>query len=127
MVQREVDAIEEAEMHDPALPNRRLMRIHLVLLALFSSTVSLKAAPTSFPEHNFSMELPAGWTDISPRPEQTLIAAHSADNSERILVSALKLRGRDRESGASEMRAGVKKGFSEQGLRIEPDREVTLN
>src|SRR4051812_18186325 len=78
-------------------------------------------AVSQFPEHNFSIEIPKGWVNMSPRPPQALVASQNADNTQRLLVFAIKLPANERTTGASDMRAGAKKSISEQGARIDPE------
>ena len=103
------------------------MRIPLILAALLLGTSFLQAGTLQFPEHNFSIELPAGWTDIKPLPPQTLIASQSADNSRRILVSAVQLPDRERETGAADIRAGAKHSLGDMGWTFDPERPLSIN
>ena len=103
------------------------MRIRLILAALLFCTPLLRAGTLQYPEHNFSIALPAGWTDIKPPPPQMVIASQSADNSRRILVTAVKLPDRERETGAADIRAGARHSLGEMGWKFDPEHQVSIN
>ena len=98
----------------------------LIIIAVLGFYSNLRAAALQFPEHNFSVELPAQWIDITPRPPQTIVAAQSTDNSRRIVVVAVKIL-KAHETAAADFRAGVKDSISNQGWKIEPEQQVTIN
>jgi len=103
------------------------MKSHLIALSLLVSTSLLRAEPLRFPDHNFSIEVPTGWTEISPRTPQALVALQSLDNSKRILAFAVKLPPNERATGATDIRAGAKKSMSDQGWRIDPEQQLTIS
>jgi hypothetical protein len=89
--------------------------------------LSAFGAPTQFTQHNFSMELPAGWTEMRPRPPLAVVALQSPDNSQRLLAFTVKLPPNERASGATDVRAGAKKSMSDNGWRIDPEQQLTIN
>jgi hypothetical protein len=103
------------------------MNLLLPALALLVSTAFLRAEPIRFPEHNFSIDVPTGWNEITPRPPQALVALQNPDNSKRIMAFAVKLPPNERTTGATDLRAGAKKSMSEKGWRIDPEQQLTIN
>jgi hypothetical protein len=103
------------------------MAKRLTIVAFIACVSYVGAAPLQFPEHNFSIELPAAWVDITPKPPEVLIASQSPDNARRMLIFAIKMPDNERGTAAADFRAGVKDSMIKQGWRIEPERQLTIN
>jgi hypothetical protein len=103
------------------------MKNPLPALALLVSAAFLRAEPIRFPEHNFSIDVPTGWTEITPRPPQALVALQNPDNSKRMMAFAVKLPPNERTTGATDLRAGAKKSMSDKGWRIDPEQQLTVS
>jgi len=103
------------------------MKLHCTVLALLVSTSLVRAEVISFPEHNFSIDVPAGWTQITPRPPQALAALQNPENTSRILAFATKLPSNERATGAADVRAGAKESLSGLGFKIGPEQQLTIS
>lgn len=102
------------------------MRKNLLFTTFLLLSLTASAAPLSFPDHNFSIEVPTTWTPINPMPPQVLAAFRSADNSKKLLVFATKIQNKERSIAASDFRDGVKKGMTDQGWQVDPEQQLTI-
>ncbi len=102
------------------------MKKTLFLPALMMLSVAVSAAPVSFPEHNFSIETPAGWTAINDIPKPMLAAYQNADGSKKMLLLVQKLAGAQRALTNSQFLDGMKKGMARQGMVLDSEQPGTI-
>jgi hypothetical protein len=96
----------------------------LPILLLFSAHAL--AAPLKFVEHNFSVEIPPGWSAITPQPPESLLAVQSPGSAVKFLVFATKTSTRQHPDAAREVREGAKQQMTKGGYKIDPDQEMTI-
>ncbi len=98
----------------------------LIFLILLGGSLQTSAAPIRFPDHNFSVEIPAGWMPIRPLPPEALAAVQSPDASKKLLVFATKYRAKESSSDAHNALEGARETLGKQGWKIDPERPLTL-
>jgi hypothetical protein len=98
----------------------------LLIIAGFLCVYRLDAAPQKFPEHNFVIEVPESWTDITPKPPLVVVAIQSADQRRRLLVFGVAVPEKERAKFATDFRAGIKSSLEEQRCQIDPEQQITI-
>lgn len=98
------------------------MTLRLALSAFFAFTGCLGATQLTFPEHNFSIDVPKDWTDMVPLPPLALLAKQNSDQSRRTVIFARKFPSHERDTVAADTRAGVKEAFSAKGYSIDAEK-----
>jgi len=96
------------------------MKLHfltlLAALALAGSPL-FAAATRSFPENNVAIDLPDWWEQVSPPPEEALVAIRAPKKSQSLLVLATR-RPPHETDDAGETFAALKKSVKAQGYEI---------
>jgi hypothetical protein len=101
------------------------LRIPVALVVLLLSVLSARAETREFPELNFSIDIPSSWTPVTPMPPQA-VGIWQGPDGKRLMVSAGKVEQGDKTHPVTEMRAGLKKGLTDNGWKLEEDQESTL-
>lgn len=99
---------------------------HLLLSFLLATTALLSAEPLQFPDKNFTLEVPAGWENINPPDPKIVAALRSQTGGKLVLVLSAKLPERERVTGASSVRAGMKSSFEKSGMTIDSESTATV-
>lgn len=102
------------------------MKHNILRLIALAALPYTSASAVDYPEHNFSIALPAGWTAINPPPQQVLFAVRSPDQSKILTATAATIPERDRDRALRDSRAGVNQSFLDQGMRVEPAQTMTI-
>ncbi|HEY3901437.1 MAG TPA: hypothetical protein VGM54_22700 [Chthoniobacter sp.] len=102
------------------------MRSVFLLSILLLFTVHAVAAPMKFADHNFSMEMPPGWSTLTPQPADTLLAMQSPGRAQKLLVYAMTRPARNHPDAARELGENAKKGMTKAGYQIGPDQSTTI-
>jgi len=102
------------------------MIVRQVCLILLFSAANVVAALRTFPEHNFSVELPAEWTDVTPGRPEAVLASHSPDSERAFVVIGVKL-PKERGTAAADVRTGARDRMSHEGWVLDPDQSMTIN
>jgi hypothetical protein len=99
----------------PHNPSKPFLCLLLTLLAL---APELTAAPITFPDHKFSIELPAAWTQVTPTPAGALTVAKNASGSTQVILIPRNLI----PLGFNGQRAELKKSLVKKGIILQPDQ-----
>jgi hypothetical protein len=100
---------------------------HIALLTAFLLlSVYALAGPMNFVEHNFSVEMPSGWSTISPAPRDALLAVQSPGKTQKFLVFASKTQSLVHPDAGREVRNDTKDKMTKIGYKMDPDQDITL-
>ncbi len=106
------------------------MKSRLLFLAVCAFALRLSGAPLSFPEQNFSIEVPPDWASMGPLPDtpgaKLLVASQSADKNKKVLLFTTDYAKPDIAAYATEVRRGIKRPWTAGGWTIDAERETTL-
>jgi len=86
---------------------------------------SASAETLSFPDHNFALEIPAGWTR-SDAPAPALAAARNADGQKVFVIIATQVPARERDSAVQSMSSAAKKASQAKGWKIAAEHRVVV-
>lgn len=98
--------------------------VFAIALALCSSSF---AKLTSFPEHNFSMEVPDGWKATNPSPANTVAFFKTADETKGLVLMATIFPADKLATASLEMIDGAKKAAVDKGIQIEGERDMSID
>ncbi len=98
----------------------------LCLIAWMLLAVAAPAAPISFPNHNFSVEFPEGWSAITPVPKPMLAAYQNADGTKKMVLLVQPLVGAQRALTNAEFMKGLKDGMARQGMALDSEKLGTI-
>ncbi len=107
-------------------PPQHAMRSLFLLSIFLLLSVHAVAAQMKFVEHNFSVEMPAGWSALNPQPADTLLAIQSPNRTQKLLVYATTMSAKSHPDAARELGENAKKGMTKAGYQIGPDQSVTV-
>jgi hypothetical protein len=102
------------------------MRHLALLLALLFLSAQVQAGPMNFVSHNFSVEMPPGWSAINPAPPDSLLAVQSPGKTQKFLVFATKTQSLVHPDAGREVRNDTKDKMTKAGYKIDPDQDTTL-
>ena len=102
------------------------MRSVSLLSILLLFTVHALAAPMRFTDYNFSMEMPAGWSALSPQPADTILAMQGPGRAQKLLVYVTTMPARSHPDAARELDDNARKGMTKAGYQIGPDQNTTI-
>jgi hypothetical protein len=98
----------------------------LFLVALLFLPMVVSAAPVGFPEHNFSIEVPAGWVGVNPVPAPMLAAYQNADGSKKFVLMVQKVSDARRALTNAAFLEGMRKGMAGQGMTLDSEQKGTI-
>jgi predicted Zn-dependent protease len=84
-----------------------------------------RAETRSIKEHNFSVEIPDGWSETSVAAP-TVFAAKSADSQKAFVVITTKIPDKEKSSAARSMAAGAKDAAQKKGWKTLSEGEMTM-
>lgn len=102
----------------------QVFRIFAFICVALFGPINTWAAASSFPEHNFAIEIPNNWMSISPRPAETVVAVQVPDASKKLIVTANKIPDNERATAGVNFRAGIKDTMKAQGWKFEADQSL---
>src|SRR5690242_16527741 len=95
----------------------------LILFGLCKAFTAYGAA-SSFPEHNFAIEIPDSWVAINPRPPIAVIAVQLPDASKKLVVTTNKIPDDEKANAGLNLRAGIKDTMTAQGWKFEAEQRL---
>jgi predicted Zn-dependent protease len=80
----------------------------------------------SFPEHNFSVELPEGWIKTDA-PAPAISAAKSADGQKIFVIVAARTPDNERDTAVASISRAAKEASKAKGWKISDERQAVIN
>ncbi len=105
--------------------NRLIVVISVSFIAALALVSPSDAETLSFPEHNFSIELPANWSRADANAPAVMGAKNADGTKVVVVVVAAPIPEGERSDAAAQMVAGAKGSMKEKGWAIFGERPVT--
>jgi predicted Zn-dependent protease len=87
-----------------------------------------RAETLSSKDHNFSIDLPNGWSETNaPAPPPAIFTVKNTRGQKSFIVIAAQIPDKERASVARDMATGAKKASREKGWKISSEKQTTLN
>ncbi len=86
----------------------------------------LLAETLSFPDHNFAIDLPAGWTKTDA-PAPAVAAAKNGDGNKIFVIVAARLPDNERQTAIASMSHGAKEAAKTKGWKISSEEQTVIN
>ena len=102
------------------------MRPIALLSAFLLLSACALAGAMNFVEHNFSVEMPPGWSSINPAPRDALLAVQSPSKTQKFLVFATKTQSLVHPDAGRDVRNDTRDKMTKAGYKIDPDQDTTL-
>jgi predicted Zn-dependent protease len=101
-------------------------RFILLSCAILSGLIGSASAETlSFPEHNFSLEIPDGWSRTDA-PSPAIAAAKNAEGQKIIVIVAAAVSKNERDTAVQSMASAAKKASKAKGWKIGAERRIVV-
>jgi hypothetical protein len=113
-------------MRSTGIPRLLLRLILAVIFAVFGG-LSARAVPVNVQAHNFGIDVPGDWHQLTVQSSLVSLAGQSPDKQRSFLISTVTVSGSDRQRSAGDMFNGLQKGMSDAGWEVANQTEVTLN
>lgn len=98
------------------------MKKTLFLATLMMLSVAVSAAPVSFPEHNFFIEMPAGWTAMDSMPPPVVADYHNIEGSKHLMVMVMSAPSVQRTFRTHRFLQDIKRALAKRGMTTDPDQ-----
>ncbi|MEY2519337.1 MAG: hypothetical protein QOF24_1096 [Verrucomicrobiota bacterium] len=94
--------------------------------AILSGLLGSASAETlSFPEHNFSLQIPQGWTRTEA-PAPAIAAAKNADGQKIFVIIATPVPKNEQDTAVQSMSSAAKKASKAKGWKIGAERRLVV-